>query len=220
MTKRLLTTILALGCALLMTTQATHAQGFEVTARGGVNYASLVGIDGTTPKMGYYAGLGANIFFGEHWGIGSEATLSGQGVCCEPNEAGVAMNYHYDYLNVPLLLHFQFELGKAHTLRFSAGAQMGLFLVGRYDYTAPSIFGEGLLKGSGELDKESFHPVDFGASLGAQWILWERVALEVRYTLGITQTHNGISNTLNDYYHISVPDNRNSVLQIGAAFSF
>lgn len=220
MRKTILTTILALCCTLLTSTQNTYAQDFEAVIRGGVNNSWLVGIDGTTPKVGYYAGLGANYFFNENWGFGSEATLSGQGVCCKPNEAGVAMSYHYDYLNIPLLGHFQFELGKAHTLRFSAGAQMGLFLAGRYDYTAPSIFGEGLLKGSEEIDKESFHPMDFGASLGAQWILRKHISLEVRYSLGITQTHNGISNTLNDYYHISVPDNRNSVLQIGATVIF
>lgn len=180
----------------------------------------LVGIDDTLPQASFYAGFVGNYFFDKEWGFGTDITLSEQGALCKENAEGVVMDYKYHYLNIPLLLQYQMELGAGHQLRLMAGAQMGVFLAARYDYTAPSVVGEGRVSGGGRLSREEFHPLDVGVSAGLQWLVGVTTAVEVRYTLGITQTHNGISNTHNGYYYISVPDNRNSVLQIGTTFLF
>ena len=220
MKKQVLMMILAMGCALLAPTQKTQAQGFEAGVRDGVSLSWLVGIDETQPLAGFYAGIATNIFWNEHWGIGVDATLSEQGVRCKPTSEGLTMSYHYDYLNIPLVLHYQLPLGSKQSLRFSAGVQVGLFMRARYEYTAPSITGEGSVMGRDWMSSESFHPMDFGATVGAQWFVDKKTSIDVRYTLGITQTHNGIATTMSGYYHISVPDNRNSVLQIGTTFLF
>ncbi len=220
MKNRFFVALVALCWALATPPQTANAQHIEWGVRDGVGLSWLAGIDNTVPRDGFYAGIVGNYFFNDNWGLGGDITLSEQGVHCKPNSDNVTMEYHYTYLNIPLLGHYQLSLGGAHTLRFSAGVQMGLFLAGRYNYTAPSILGEGFVSGGEVMDKSSFHPADFGVSLGAQWLVGGFTSIEVRYTLGITQTHNGISTTLNDNYHISVPDNRNSVLQIGTTFLF
>lgn len=194
--------------------------GFEVGLRDGLSFSHLVGIDNTSPHIGLYAGATASYIFDSGFGIGIDATLSEQGAYCNPNADGVAIDYRYDYLNVPLLLQYNIPLGET-SLRLVAGAQVGLFLLGTYEYTAPSVLGDGVVSGSASLDADDFHPYDLGVTVGAQWVLWgDFLLLEARYTLGITQTHDGVSNTLGGHYFISVPDNRNSVLQIGTAILF
>lgn len=212
--------MVALGCALTISTQSARAQHFEFGLRDGVSMSQLVGIEGTLPLAELYVGVVGNFFFNEKWGVGFDMTLAEQGACCMPNDDDVAIDYHYTYLNIPLLGHYQFTIRNDQALRLSAGVQVGVFLLGEMEYTAPSIFEDGFITGSEWMPQESFHPIDFGVSLGAQWFLWEDFSIDVRYTLGITQTHNGISNTLGDYYHISVPDNRNSVFQIGTTYTF
>lgn len=197
------------------------AQGFEVGVRSGANLASLIGIDQTTPRTGFYGGITSSLFLTERFGVTLDVTLSEQGVCCNPNEEGVAIDYRYDYLNIPLMATYRIPLGGGSSLRLLAGGQLGVFMLGTYSYTAPSVLGEGTVSGSGVMDKEDFHPFDFGISLGAQWVLWgEHVLIEARYTIGLNQTHDGVSNTFSDYYYISVPNNRNSVIQIGTALLF
>ncbi|MBO7300768.1 MAG: PorT family protein [Tidjanibacter sp.] len=220
MKKRFFAIIVAAVCTLFVPTQKAMAQNFEWGFRDGISFSSLIGIDNTLPLAELYVGIVGNYFFNDNWGFGVDFTLAEQGAYCMPNNDDVAINYQYTYLNIPLLGHYQFSLGNSQVVRFSAGVQLGMFLLGKAEYTAPSISDDGFVTGSEWLPSESFHPYDLGVSLGAQWFLWSDLAIEVRYTLGITQTHNGISTTLNDNYHISVPDNRNSVFQIGTAYLF
>lgn len=220
MKKRFFAIIIAAVCTLFVPTQKTQAQGFEWGFRDGVSFSSLVGIDNTLPLAEFYVGVVGNYFWNEKWGVGFDMTLAEQGACCMPNDNDVSIDYHYTYLNIPLLGHYQFSLNNGQLVRLSAGVQFGMFLLGAAEYTAPSITGDGYVTSKEWLPNESFHPYDLGVSVGAQWFLWSDLTVEVRYTLGITQTHNGISTTLNDYHYISVPDNRNSVFQIGTAYLF
>lgn len=195
------------------------AQTFEVGVRDGVSLSWLAGIENTRPLAGFYAGLTGDLYLGDHWGVGLDITLSEQGVVCNENGDGVEISYHYDYLNIPLSLTYRVAVDEKNILQFMAGGQVGAFLLGKYAYTAPSVTNDGFVSGEDWLDSESFHPYDFGVLVGLQWNVGN-TAVEVRYTLGITQTHNGISNTIGDRYYISIPDNRNSVLQIGTVFRF
>lgn len=208
--------LLCLECGTL------RAQWFEWGVRDGANISSLVGIDNTTPLGGLYVGVATSFLFDERWGASLDATLSSQGTRCLENADGVSTTYNYEYLNIPLMATYRIGLKDGSEVRFMAGPQLGLFLVGSVDYTAPSVLDGGYVQGSTMLDSEDFHPMDFGISVGLQWLLGEqnKTAIELRYTHGITQTHDGISNTLNGYYYISVPNNRNSVFQIGTVFYF
>lgn len=220
MKHRLLITLALLLGLTTLNTQNSNAQEFEWGVRDGLTFSSLIGIENTLPQIGFYAGFVSNYFFNNHWGVGTDITLSEQGTTCMENSDGVYMEYCYDYLNIPILGQYQMGLGDGQRLRFVAGVQLGVFLIAKCEYEAPSITGEGVVSGVEYFDSKTFHPIDFGATVGAQWLLDETTSIEARYTLGITQTHNGISNTLDGYYYISVPDNRNSVFQIGTSFLF
>lgn len=219
MKRKLLFALLSLCGVLCLHPQYTKAQDFRWGLRDGVNVTSLIGIDNTTPRVGLYAGFVGAYSFNERWGLGVDITLSEQGAICNENSDGVTIDYNYNYLNVPLKAHYTLPIAANHSLRFEAGVQLGLFLTGHYEWIAPSVLGEGMVVGEGGFDRDAFHPAEFGLLVGVSWLLGD-FALEARYSMGITQTHNGISNTLNGYYYISVLDNRNSVLQLGAAYYF
>lgn len=186
----------------------------------GLNLSSLVGIDNTALRPGFYSTLGVTYYFSDYFGIGTEVAYSEQGTHCKANDMGVVMNYNYNYLNLPLLATCRLS---EHNVAFVGGVQFGKLLKATYNYTAPSILGQGgSVSGGGVFDKSEFHPWDVGVTLGVDWTLFPRTGcgIELRYTLGITQTHNGISDTANGNIYISVPDNRNSTLRVGLFVPF
>ena len=194
--------MVALGCALTISTQSARAQHFEFGLRDGVSLSQLIGIDNTFPLAELYVGVVGNYFFNEKWGVGFDLTLAEQGACCMPNSDDVAIDYRYTYLNIPLLGHFQFNLRDNQVLRFSAGMQVGLFLLGQMEYTAPSIFEEGYITGSEWMPAESFHPVDFGVSLGASYVVKKNIGAQIRYNYGFTNVFKNVDNVANQTIEI------------------
>lgn len=224
MKKSLLNTLVSIVALVVVgTTQTTQAQRrFEIGLRDGVGFASLVGLENSYPHVGLYAGLATNYFFNDRWGLGLDVTLSEQGALTTDDSQSVMVDYIYHYVNVPLVVNYRIPLGWSE-IRITAGAQAGAFLLGAYEYSAPSVLEEGsYVEGNGYLESEDFHPYDFAFTLGAQWKIVEspKLFIEARYTHSITQTHDGISNTLNGTYYISVPNNRNSVFQLGTVILF
>lgn len=219
MTKRLLIRLFATLGTIALFCQPASAQTFKLGLRDGLSLSWLVGIDNTLPQASFYAGITSDLYFGDKWGVGVDVSFAEQGALCKENDKGVVMDYSFRYLNVPLLARYRLHIGAEQFLQFSAGAQVGVFLSAGYEYTAPSVLGDGMVSGGDRFASDSFHPLDYGVVAAVEFGTGN-TSVEVRYTLGISQTHNGISNTLNDYYYISVPDNRNSVLQIGTIVRF
>ncbi|MBQ2248039.1 MAG: PorT family protein [Tidjanibacter sp.] len=208
-------------CVLFATLSTpSRAQRFEWGVGGGANLSSLIGVEDTTPRLAPWVGVNVGYLLTERLVLGTEVAWSQQGTHCNPNEAGVAVDYNYNYVNIPLLIQWRLRVADTH-LRVMAGPQLGIFAGGNYSFTAPSVVGEGYVSGRHEFDGDSFHAADFGVVVGGRCeLLKGRLMLDVRYAMGITQTHDGISNTMGGYYYISVPDNRNSVIRVGASVMF
>lgn len=219
MTKKHLIRLFATLGTIALLCPTASAQTFRFGLRDGFSLSWLVGIDDTLPQASFYAGITGDCYFGDRLGVGLDVTLAEQGALCNENSEGVITDYSFHYLNIPLMAHYRLPIGAEQFLQFSAGGQVGIFLSASCDYTAPSVLGDGYVSGSERLDSDSFHPTDFGVVAAVEFGTGN-TSIEVRYALGITQTHNGISNTLNGNYYISVPDNRNSVLQIGTIIRF
>lgn len=210
-------TLVALLCLLV---PAKAQRRLQLRHSDGLNLSTLAGIDHTGLRPGFYSTLGLNYYLSDLFGIGTEVAYSEQGAHCKANDMGVVMNYNYNYLNLPLLATCRLS---DYGVVFVGGVQFGKLLEATYDYTAPSILEQGgKVSGSGVIERSEFHPWDVGVMLGVDWMLFPRIrcGVEVRYTLGITQTHNGISDTANGNIYISVPDNRNSTLRVGLFVPF
>lgn len=211
--KKVVLTILVTAWALLANTPA-WGQRFEVIVNDGLNFSSLVGLKDVSPNVGLYSEIGVGYKFNDKLGAELDLAWSEQGAMSAVGD--IFYTYNYDYLNIPLLATY--KLPKNLTLLL--GVQAGCFLIAKYTYETPSVLDEGYVSGEGYFDSSEFHPVDFGVSVGLRWLAIPDLdfGIEVRYTHGITQTHNGIATATNGLPHISVPNNRNSVFRIGAYF--
>ncbi len=206
--------------SLAMATSASGQSRFNLSFVEGVNFSQLIGVDNTTAKPGIYSGLDVTYHINDHWGINAGFGYSQQGTTCINNELSTMMNYNYNYINIPVMATY--SLPKYH-LSFMGGVQVGNFSGASYDYTTPSILNPNeVVEGNGKFDSESFHPWEFGVTMGARWMFWPSMGIgaETRYTMGITQTHNGISTTANGNVYISVPDNRNSTFMFAFIFVY
>lgn len=192
--------------------KAAAQPSLSVGSHIGSSVATLIGIEGATPRIGFTAGVSAALNFSPAWGIEMGFAVSDQGAKANIEKQQLQMTYTYNYMNVPLLLTY--TPGGGHWTIFG-GAQLGLPLAASYHYSTPSITNpEEGVTGGGLIGLDEMHPTELGVSLGVRYWLSHLWGLEARYTCGITQTHNGISNLSTGHQYISVPDNRNSVLQL------
>lgn len=203
-------TAVAVVCGLLLTTPMQAQRRMEFVFSDGLNLSSLVGLEGVSPRLGLFSEIGVGYNFSPHIGVELDVAFSEQGAWYVEGKS--RYDYAYNYLNIPLLAKFTLP---DQSLSFMAGVQAGAFLSGTYTYTGPSVVGGGMTSTEMEFDKSEFHPWDFGAVVGVRWMFLANLGVEVRYALGITQTHNGVSDSLNGRPYISIPDNRNSVLRLG-----
>lgn len=218
MKKRILGIIVAVA-ALAMATPASGQKKLDFVFIEGLNFSQLIGIDNTSANLGVFSGLDLTYHFNENWGINAGFGYSEQGTRCNASGLMPMMDYNYTYVNFPVMATYTLP---KYNLSVLGGVQFGNFVGATYNYySTPSINNpNGTVEGSGRFDKESFHPWDFGVTLSARWIFWPSmgIGVETRYTMGITQTHNGISTTANGNQYISVPDNRNSTFTFAFIF--
>lgn len=198
--------------------RASAQEGVMVGGSIGTNISTLVGVEGASFRVGYTSSMRLVIPFGQVWGTEVGIAIADQGAKFFDAEQGLQMTYTYNYINFPLVITYTPPYER---WTLFGGAQMGLPVSARYDYTAPSITQAGeVVEGTGLIPMEQMHPVEFGATVGGRYMVAEHWGIEARYTYGITQTHNGISNTAFEHYYISIPDNRNSVMQFSIFVQF
>lgn len=217
MKKRIFTLLVAVA-GLMMANPANGQSKFDLTLVEGLNFSQLIGVDNTTVNPGVFSGLDVTYYFNDNWGVNAGFGYSEQGTRCKESALYSMMDYNYSYVNIPVMATYRLP---QYNLSFMGGLQLGRFVGASYDYMVPSILNpDEYIEGSGKFDKESFHPWDCGLSVAARWIFMPKwgIGLETRYTLGLTQTHNGISTTANDGIYISVPDNRNSTFMFAFVF--
>ncbi len=217
MKKRIVSFLVAVA-ALAMATPASGQRKLDFVFIEGLNFSQLIGIDNTTANLGIFSGLDVTYHFNDHWGLNAGFGYSEQGTRCKESGLLPMMDYDYTYVNFPVMATYSLP---KFNLSFLGGLQLGSFVSASYNYTTPSILNPGeMVEGSGKFDKESFHPWDLGVTVGARWVFLPKmgIGIETRYTMGITQTHNGISTTANGNMYISVPDNRNSTFTFAFIF--
>ena len=208
-------TALVAAWALLGQTPA-WGQKFEVLLNDGLNFSTLVGVENASATAGLYSEIALGYHFNDALGLEFGLAWSEQGAM---NSIGETFyTYEYDYLNFPLVGTYTLPNQK---FTFFAGVQAGCFLIAKYSYESPSLLGDGVVSDDGYLKSGEFRPLDFGATVGMRWLAAPEydLAIEVRYTRGLTPTHKGVATSTYDDPLVYVPNNRNSVLRIGVSWA-
>lgn len=164
--------------------------------KGGLNVAKLAFGNNTDAdwRTGFHLGGLSHIHLTPSFSLQPEVYYSSQGTKI-PN-SGRQMNLNLSYINVPVLLQYNFANG----FRLQGGPQVG-FLVGVSDKVNDE-----------ELNLYStadFKSIDVAIPLGISYLGYSGLGADVRYNIGLTNV-----------MQATTPTTRNNVFQIGAFYLF
>ncbi len=117
-------------------------------------------------KSGFHFGLLGHIHFDNQFAIQPEILYSSQGT------KNGDTKYNLDYVNVPVLFQYMFDNG----FRIQAGPQLGFLITAKSktNNTTVNI-------------KENYKPIDFGASIGASYVVPSTgFGIDARYNIGLS----------------------------------
>jgi hypothetical protein len=147
-------------------------------------------------RTGFHLGGLAHIHLTPSFSLQPEVYYSSQGTK-QPNPfGGGTLNLNLSYINVPLLLQYNFANG----FRLQGGPQVG-FLVGVSDKVNDVELNR--------LSTDNFKSVDVSIPLGVSYLGFSGLGMDVRYNIGLTNV-----------LKATPPTATNQGLQIGAFFLF
>lgn len=177
---------------LLLAGLSVFAQDPKFGAKAGLNIARTNNtLNGKSDfKAGLNAGFLAHIHLTPAFSLQPELVYSNQG----GKVGNVNLSLHY--INVPLLLQYNFDNG----FRIQGGPQVG-FLVGvtdKIDGTSSNVF-----------DDSDFKDIDFSVPVGLSYLGYSGFGVDARYNIGVTKINEtGAGKT------------RNNVIQFGLFYLF
>lgn len=226
--------------ALFLSVGFSHAQVVEVGLRGGANYATFKGDTGTldqgTASSEYGRRFGSRVggllLFSvtESFAVRTEVTYSRKGSTLDASRTGRTrdgslvrvsfdFNFKYDYLDIPVLAEYSFEIGNRFQPQVFAGPSIGFALNSNLDSeTTATVFDE--FGGSEEIDLDVESPdspdietTDIGAVIGGgvSYLLdsGDSVFLDVRYNPSLTKVNSDAD-----------ADLENEAITVGIGYSF
>ncbi|MGB5929690.1 MAG: porin family protein [Cyclobacteriaceae bacterium] len=176
------------------------AQGPEIGIKGGLNFASLTGVDGTEGTIGWHAGLAFGLPFTDSYTLQPEILISRQGADAEgTDDSGLKLTY----VNVPVMAKF----GLAEIAFIEFGPYVGFLINEKFEIDGTEVDIDGAYK-----------TVDFVVAAGVGVDLIGGFGAGVRYNLGLSNIADE-DDTINDP---SDDDNdpSNGVFQVYAAYYF
>lgn len=188
----------ALAVALLIGIVALAQEDPKFGIKGGLNVAKLDYNNNTDAdwRTGFHLGGLAHIHLTPSFSLQPEVYYSSQGTK-RPNQFGSGtMNLNLSYVNVPVLLQYNFANG----FRLQGGPQVG-FLVGVSDKVNDVELNR--------LNTSSFKSVDVSLPLGLSYLGFSGLGVDVRYNVGLTNV-----------LQATPPTAKNGVFQVGAFYLF
>jgi len=214
--KKLILGLAVTASSLAFAQQTPSSSSNPVTfgVKGGMNVSSLSkdeGLDDQKSKIGFNAGVFANIPIAESFSIQPEVIYNDLGSKSTRktnfggNEYKADYSTNLGYIAVPVM--FQYNL--IPNLYLEAGPEFG-FLVSAKDKLKTSTNGNTDNSMTSTLNKDDFQTFNFGIGIGAGYYFTQNLGLTARYTAGVTDI---FKNNSGDAV-------RNNVFQVGLAYKF
>lgn len=176
---------------------AMQAQIPGLGLKGGLNLASWSNNGSSVNyqnRVGFNAGLFANINVSPNFAVQPEVVYSSQGTKYNPGNQ--EHNLQMNYINIPVML--QAKVGGG--LYAQAGPQVGILMdvKDKIDDVETGFF-----------SKEDFKSTDISLGFGLGYSGVSPIGFDARYNLGLTNINEGGSNKI-----------KNNVLQVGLTYRF
>jgi opacity protein-like surface antigen len=145
-------------------------------------------------RFGFHAGLMTEIEFNSKWKLRPELIYSQQGMVYKDQDSQSQTKYknHNDYIDVPVLLEYVFND------RFSGyiGPGLGFLLKATEIINYPG--------NDTKTDvTDTYNRVDIGFYLGAEYYIWEKFSLGLRFYSGMMYVETGANRKKN--FHFQLP---------------
>lgn len=192
------------------TTTSTPSSPVAFGIKAGMNVSSLTndsGLDDQGSKIGFNAGVFANIPIASSFSIQPEVLYSQYGDKYDETIAGTRYSFarHHDYIAVPVM----FQYNALPNLYIEAGPEFG-FLVNAKNKLKDETNND-VLNESGDY-KDQLNGFNFGLGLGAGYYFTPNIGLTARYVAGLNDIAKDRPNGSDAI--------RNNVFQVGLAFKF
>jgi hypothetical protein len=197
MKKLMLTVAITVG-AILTSNAQSDSKVVQIGAKGGVNFASVVGDDFESPdsRTSFNVGFVAEVPYSERFSLQAEVFYSGQGFKIDGMGNLNDIEYQLDYIQVPLLAKIYLIEG----LNVYAGPQIGFKVNEEIDYES----GSANLNDSPLASAQDF---DFSGTVGAGYKFDNGFFVDARYNYGFSDL-------------VEDTKSHNSVIQAGVGFMF
>lgn len=148
------------------------AQNITYGAKGGLNFATMVGEDAEDidKRTSFHLGITAEIEISDTFSIQPELLYSGQGFKTDVDDESDTVSV--DYITLPVMA--KFYVGNDFSLE--AGPQIGFLVSAESD---------------GEDVKEFLKSTDFALNLGAGYKINSKMNINLRYSMGLTDVLKG-----------------------------
>jgi hypothetical protein len=185
---------ISLLAVVLLAGFALHAQSVNLGLKGGLNVASWDHNQNQNlnSRIGYHAGLFANIPISSPISIQPEVVYSSQGV--KYTEGGFEHSLALNYVNIPVMV--QANVGRGFYAQ--VGPQLGILT---------SVDDEVNDTETGFFDKNDFKSTDVALGVGLGYKGLSGLGIDARYNLGLTNINN-----------VGSANIKNNVLQVGLQF--
>ena len=202
------------------TTTRTSSSDIRFGAKAGMNVASLSndeGLDDQKSKIGFNAGIFANIPIAESFSIQPELLYSQYGSKAVYNERENANNSlkrsyttNLGYITVPVMFQYNF----IPNLYVEAGPEFGFNIVAKEKFEQTSVVNGTTFTTSGtdDIDKDDINTFNVGIGLGAGYYFTDNIGVTVRYVAGLTDVAKDRPSGSDAI--------RNNVFQVGLAYKF
>ncbi|EJL75933.1 porin family protein [Chryseobacterium populi] len=191
------------------TSSTSSASPVRFGIKGGMNVSSLSkdeGLDDQKSKIGFNAGVFANIPIASSFSIQPEVLYSQYGSKADYTVAGTkfSASSKLDYIAVPVM----FQYNVIPNLYLEAGPEFG-FMVSAKNKVKNENTGDSSTSDNYKDDLQTFN---FGIGLGAGYYFTDNIGITARYVAGLTDVAKDRPNGSDAV--------RNNVFQVGLAYKF
>jgi len=196
--------------AFAQQTPVTSSNPVAFGVKAGMNVSSITndsGLDDQGSKIGFNAGVFANIPIASSFSIQPEVLYSQYGDKYDQTVLGTrySSSRHLDYIAVPVM----FQYNVIPNLYLEAGPEFG-FMVNAKNKAKNETNNETISE-SGDY-KDSLNKFNFGIGIGAGYYFTDNIGITARYVAGLTDIAKDRPNGSDAI--------RNNLFQVGLAFKF
>ncbi|WP_426278236.1 porin family protein [Chryseobacterium sp. S-02] len=218
--KKLILGLAVTASTLAFAQQAKSSSPVSFGVKAGMNVSSLSkdeGLDDQKSKIGFNAGVFANIPVASSFSIQPEVLYSQYGSKAVYNNVvdsnnSVKRSYTTDlgYITVPVMFQYNF----VPNFYLEAGPEFGFNVTAKekFDQTTVIAGNTTTTSGTEDIDKDNMNTFNFGIGIGAGYYFTDNIGLTARYVAGVTDIAKDRPSGSDAI--------RNNVFQVGLAFKF